>query len=916
MGEATTTMSLEQSMEEVRSLPDLKDISIPVLDRYFRRLFALADTDDNGVLDPREFHNLLVKSGLGFNDRLIRKVLMEADLNKDGFIEWSEFVPVMLEIVDAHRVKSHRDEDEAAARAAAEEYVYTQAPKEQIERSMMKMFFEADVDNNGVLDKQEFLACMTNLDLGLTRKEITYLLSQVDTNQDGFVSYEEFIPVGVGVLIEIIKDKILEGSVPHQVQQHFMRVFTEFDSDGSGSLTHAQLRDALASVGLSTIQVQTIAAEAQHGNDAGARVNIRSFSRVVAQMYSDFFVWRDDNLTAKGAADDQAVEQAVEEEPESMSPMELEQYLRQLFYQADVESNGYLRPREFGQLLRGSGLGFSNKTIRKIIEEADVDHNGRIDYLEYVSSVAGIIEAEQARAQHAKMKWEDEARARAAASEFLLKGVSRDWLERSMLKVFVQCDVNNNGTLDLREFIDCVRTFDLGLTRKEITFVMSEVDTNKDGVISYEEFVPCCFEMLVELVKDKFMDDHGQLQTMEYFQSVFEAYDHNNTGKLSISQLREALSTCNVNLSAVQVQSIVAEAVQDEAGMVSWRAFARVAAMMLADLCGVSAASKQAPQITASAGTDNVTTPLAPEVEAMVRRYEGDREAVKSRSLSATPGLRGKLTDLSAQLARVQDENDVIRQRYSELEDAWQAMGDENNSLKRQNDTLTAELYDKASALDDAQNLGAQMKDKLEQTHASFLQQRDLAAETKQMLISEQLEMSKKTQEAGLLRRESVSQETELRKLREAWNEREARMSRLEEQRAFYEQELTALGTSYQGLVDKLSFVVSDYSVRTTPIQVRVGGGYELLSNYLNRVFEEQDAIARRFARLEKIPSSPTRSPHKFPIPEPQPVRNNSPAKSTNNPLGGSKVYYEPLQGQLANWPDQLRSPTTSPGKR
>merc|ERR1711871_892601 len=158
-------------------------------------------------------------------------------------------------------------------------------------------------------------------------------------------------------------------------------------------------------------------------------VNIRSFSRVVAQMYSDFFEWRDGIVAAKGSS--QQVEETDAQEPDEpsyMSPVELEQYLRQLFYQADVESNGFLRPREFGQLLRGSGLGFSNRPIRKIIEEADTDLNGRIDYLEYVSSVAGIIEAEQARTKHAQVHWEDEARARAAASEFLLKGVSRDWL--------------------------------------------------------------------------------------------------------------------------------------------------------------------------------------------------------------------------------------------------------------------------------------------------------------------------------------------------------------------------------------------------------------------------------------------------------------------------------------------------------
>ena len=72
-----------------------------------------------------------------------------------------------------------------------------------------------------------------------------------------------------------------------------------------------------------------------------------------------------------------------------------------------------------------------------------------------------IIEAQQARNRSQTRAWEDEARARAAATEFLLQGVSRDWLERSMLKMFMQADVNNSGALDTAEFIACLRAPDL-----------------------------------------------------------------------------------------------------------------------------------------------------------------------------------------------------------------------------------------------------------------------------------------------------------------------------------------------------------------------------------------------------------------------------------------------------------------------
>ena len=95
-----------------------------------------------------------------------------------------------------------------------------------------------------------------------------------------------------------------------------------------------------------------------------------------------------------------------------------------------------------------------------------------------------------------------------------------------MHKMFMTADINNSGTLDTAEFISCLRRLDLGLTRKEITFVMSECDANQDGLISYQEFVPLCFDLLVELIKDKFLEDHGALRLQEYLVDILKEYDH------------------------------------------------------------------------------------------------------------------------------------------------------------------------------------------------------------------------------------------------------------------------------------------------------------------------------------------------------------------------------------------------------
>jgi len=48
-------MQLTSGGVATEQVPNLKDVSLPVLERYMKRLFKLADTDGNGVLDHREF---------------------------------------------------------------------------------------------------------------------------------------------------------------------------------------------------------------------------------------------------------------------------------------------------------------------------------------------------------------------------------------------------------------------------------------------------------------------------------------------------------------------------------------------------------------------------------------------------------------------------------------------------------------------------------------------------------------------------------------------------------------------------------------------------------------------------------------------------------------------------------------------
>jgi len=61
-----------------------------------------------------------------------------------------------------------------------------------------------------------------------------------------------------------------------------------------------------------------------------------------------------------------------------------------------------------------------------------------------------------------------------------------------MKTIFTNADTDGNGTLDPQEFVQALKSPELGFSNAEIDSIMDQVDENGDGVIEYAEFVPLC----------------------------------------------------------------------------------------------------------------------------------------------------------------------------------------------------------------------------------------------------------------------------------------------------------------------------------------------------------------------------------------------------------------------------------------
>lgn len=107
------------------------------LESLLRQLFADHDVDGNGHLDHKEFRALLNSANLGLSSKEVKRLMAEADENEDGRIEYAEFIPLAIELVQAMYAKmdsaAEKQEQADAAREAAEAHMLHGMPREALE---------------------------------------------------------------------------------------------------------------------------------------------------------------------------------------------------------------------------------------------------------------------------------------------------------------------------------------------------------------------------------------------------------------------------------------------------------------------------------------------------------------------------------------------------------------------------------------------------------------------------------------------------------------------------------------------------------------------------------------------------------------------------------------------------------------
>lgn len=258
------------NLEEARAMQEEFEIeATEELEQQIVNIFHEADTSGDGLLSIDEFQAVMTTGGLMLSKGDVHSLMMQADRNNDGFINYAEFVPVAVEVIHALRQRrvsqASRHLDASIAEMRAFETIHNLGP-EELNEALREAFRTADKDDSGTLSRSEFFDCISQITLGrtsLTRREINALMLEADTDRSGDIDFEEFAPLVYNCLVRALQEDFLSHE-DTDLEAYLREIFVAQDAAGTGTLTAMELKLALSSADLlqlTSVQIFAVLSE-------------------------------------------------------------------------------------------------------------------------------------------------------------------------------------------------------------------------------------------------------------------------------------------------------------------------------------------------------------------------------------------------------------------------------------------------------------------------------------------------------------------------------------------------------------------------------------------------------------------------------------------------------------------------------
>ncbi|KAL9691238.1 hypothetical protein QQ045_011657 [Rhodiola kirilowii] len=157
-------------MKQFRAMNKLKQLALKVIAENLseeditglKSMFSNMDTDKSGTITYEELKSGLARLGSKLSEVEVKQLMEAADVDGNGTIDYIEFITATM-----HRHKLERDEN------------------------LYNAFQFFDKDSSGFITRDELESAMKQYGMG-DEATIREIISEVDTDNDGRINYEEF----------------------------------------------------------------------------------------------------------------------------------------------------------------------------------------------------------------------------------------------------------------------------------------------------------------------------------------------------------------------------------------------------------------------------------------------------------------------------------------------------------------------------------------------------------------------------------------------------------------------------------------------------------------------------------------------------------------------------------------------------
>ena len=131
-------------------------------------------------------------------------------------------------------------------------------------------------------------------------------------------------------------------------------------------------------------------------------------------------------------------------------------------------------------------------------------------------------------------------------------------------EAFSLFDTENSGTIDIKELKACFRAHGFQVKKSELRALLQDIDKEDAALVTFDDFL--------EMVTPKMMNRDSHEEILK----VFGLFDDDNTGVITLRNLKRVANELGENLTDEELQEMIDEADRDGDGAISQEEFYRV----------------------------------------------------------------------------------------------------------------------------------------------------------------------------------------------------------------------------------------------------------------------------------------------------------------------------------------------------